>query len=634
MKTSLGARTCVPERDRLSGTHVLLAQACENLEGLPRFIGQHGTPMMKRRDFVKSTFGAPIGALAFQRGAFGSIPGRAHSLLEAITWINDRRVAELLDGYRRLLQDDTSGNRGRSGFLTALSAAYCAPSSRYHRSEHLVAPMEEVAATLRQNQYPDGTFDAGNLQSPPDTAFMIEQLGRAQHLLQRQEDHATTEVRSTLQAIIRSAGEALRVGGVHTPNHRWAVCAALAWTHRLYPDQRYVDRVDSWLGESIDQDADGQYSERSPNYSAHVVNPALLDIAVLLDRPKLLDYVRKNLAMTLYHVERNGEVETVASRRQDQAQAHRVLIHAYYRPYRFLAIKDGDHRFAQVARDVEANEMKHLGRYLPDFLLFDELNGSLPTPASPPTDYEKQFSHSDLVRIRRGDITATVFGGSDWHRGQGVWSGLSHNPTFFKYRKGNAILESIRMAPAFFRTGYFRSHGLRAQEGAYHLQEERRVPYHQPLPEEYRNESGDYRMSPDGRFFSKMEFARRPKEYKSLQMNVTVREKGERGRFDMDINVGKHPDVDVAVELCFRKGGQLTGIMPKEEDEGGYVLSEGYGEYRVGADRIRFGPAAMVRPGFTMHGEQYSVHNGGIRLNGYRVYIMGVTPFRHTLRIR
>lgn len=571
--------------------------------------------------------------MAFRHAIFGADRDGETRVLDAIAWANDRRVWERLDGYQRLLQA-TARNRGRSGFLVTAAAAYSAEASRYYRDERLITPMQEVAAVLLRNQYPDGTFDAGNLQSPPDTAFMIEQLCRAQDLLRRQGDDATSEVRTILKKIVLSAGEALTTGGVHTPNHRWAVCAALAWTHRLYPNQQYVDRIDDWLGEGIDQDADGQYSERSPNYSAHVVNPALLDLALLLDRPRLLDYVRKNLEMTIYHAEPDGEVETVASRRQDQAQDYCVRIREYYRSYRFLAIEDDNGRFAHVAREIEANDMEHLGRYLPDFLLFDELNGSLPISDAPPDNYEKHFPHSGLVRIRRENVTATVFGGSDWHRGYGVWSGLSHNPTFFKYRKGRAVLESVRMAPSFFSTGYFRSDGLTPDNGAYRLREERRVPYHQPLPERFRTKNGDYEMSPDGRFFSKMDFARRPKDYKTLHSDVTVRETGNSGAFELDFVIDRHPNVAVAVELCFRKGGRLMGITPREDDDGGYVLSEGYGRYEVGGDRIEFGPGERTHAGFTMHGEQYSVHNGGIRAEGYRVYIMGTTPFRHTLAIR
>lgn len=586
---------------------------------------------MDRRRFIRNTLGAsaaPIG-LGYVPSGAGQEPS---SLLEAMVWANDRAVHTQLDGYQRLLQD-AAGNRERSGFLLAAASAYGAAASRYHQHEHLIGPMEEVATALQQRQYRDGTFDVGNLQSPPDTAFMIEQLGRAQTLLQRQGHDATATVRASLQEILLQAGEALTTGGVHTPNHRWAVCAALAWMHHLYPDAQYVNRIDTWLSEGIDQGVDGQYSERSPNYSAHVVNPALLDLAVLLDRPELLDYVRKNLEMTIYHTDRNGEVETVASRRQDQAQAYRVHIHAYYRPYRHLAIADENPRFARVAKNIESESIDRLGSYLPDFLLFDTLTEPLPAPESLPRDYEMHFPNSGLVRIRRAETTATVFGGSDWHLGHGVWSGLSHNPTFFRFCKGAAILESIRLAPDFFSTGYFRSNGLRVEGNGYHLQEERRVPYHLPLPEAHRREDGDYEMSPDGRFFSKMSFADRPKEYKTLRTRVVVREAPRSGVFEIAVSIDQHPQVDVAIELCFRKGGQLTGIMPKEGDADGYFLNEGRGAYQVGDDRIEFGPGVLAHSGFTMHGEQYDVHNGGIQLQGHRVYIMGTTPFEHTVRI-
>ena len=117
----------------------------------------------------------------------------------------------------------------------------------------------------------------------------------------------------------------------------------------------------------------------------------------------------------------------------------------------------------------------------------------LPRPAEPVTGYERFFRGSQLVRIRRDNTTASIFGGTDWHNrrldsvGQPttireIASGLSTNPTFFKLRKGAAILDSVRMSPRFFSTGHFRSDGVTAHRGGWRLHDQVEVPYHLPLP--------------------------------------------------------------------------------------------------------------------------------------------------------
>lgn len=586
---------------------------------------------MKRSDFLKSGIGASLGVLAFGKSAADHKPQKSQSLISSIARVNDQRVQELLNNFDQLIA--RNHNRSFSGFILANSAAYCSKDSDNYRNKNLISPLEEIAAVLLRNQYPNGTFDSGNLQSPPDSAFMIEQLWRAQALLINDNSDHTNSLRKLLQTIILNTSDALVTGGVHTPNHRWAICAALAGVHTLYPDPAYPERINDWLGEGIGQDADGQHPERSPNYDASVNNQGLLDVAILLKREELLHYIRKNLEMTLYLIERNGEVETVASRRQDQDPGRTVMIHRYYIPYRFMAILDKNSHFAEIAKQIEENFISNLSDALPDLLLHEELNQPLPEPEKLPDRYSKYLKGSGLIRIRREKTTASVFGGTDWHLGYGAWSGLSTNPTFFKLRKGDAILESVRMSPAFFSTGYFRSNGLTVVDDSFHLKQERKVPYHQPLPGRYRNRDGRYKLTPDGRFFSKMDFEKRPKDYKELRLQVVIKEIDENGAFELEFLVDQTENVPVTVELCFRKGGELTGVLPVENDPDACFLKDGYGSYQVGNDIIHFGPGLKEHTRPPQPNEQYTVHNGGIQPDGYRVYITGFTPFQHQLKI-
>lgn len=591
---------------------------------------------MSRKSFIKQT--SLAGVMAMSPMGIGVLNGQKRSsskkdidenLLKRLAEGNDKQVDSIMKMYSQE-QVSPYGYRSYTANFAVLSAAYCCQVSKYYQNKALIVPMESIVDDLLKFQNPDGTMDAGNLQSPPDTAFMMENLLKGIHILLQDKAKELNSVKEKSKLFITKAANTIAEGGVHTPNHRWAVCSVLANVNALYPDQKYVDRINDWLGEKIYMDNDGEYAERSKNY-ARVNNSALIEIGRLLDKPELFDLVRKSLDLTYYHMEPNGEVITNNSRRQDQFSVQSIV--ESYLFYRYLAIRDNNGRFASISKTIEALdgfEKTIIDRALPSFMDEPLLQKHLPEPVLMPVDYEKVFADSSLVRIRRGKTTTTFFGGNDWPLI--IASGRSHIPNFFAYRKGDAILRYMRFSTRFFSTGYFRSQGLRQEGDKYVLFQRLEVPYYHPLPAEYRNSKGDYKHSPsiDDRFWSKMDFENRPTTMKILETSISLKE--DNGRNELTFLTTGCDKVPVTIELCFDVNGKLSGVTKADIGTDNYFLESGYGRYQTGNDVIEFGPGIAVHRSIQgLEGEKYSTHSGNLRTAGLHVYLTGITPFEHKI---
>jgi hypothetical protein len=217
----------------------------------------------------------------------------------------------------------------------------------------------------------------------------------------------------------------------------------------------------------------------------------------------------------------------------------------------------------------------------------------------------------------------------------GVGSGLASNPTFFTFRKGKAVLESIRMGGMFFSEGAFRSAGLAASGNRYVLHQRFDVPYYQPLPKAERNARGDYLLTPaaDSRFWSKLNFPRRRvSNVQTLDQKVTVIE--NTGAFELQFDITGHDRVPFTVELAFRPGGKFEGDVVEQVKDRTFLFKSGMAKYRIGDDVIEFGPGTSEHEYLNLSGSSYVAHGGVLRANGSCVYLTGFTPFQRTLTIR
>ncbi|MFI0820559.1 hypothetical protein ACH4TX_30645 [Streptomyces sp. NPDC021098] len=597
---------------------------------------------LPRRHFLagSAAAGGFLAAAGAPQATAAARGGTDKPFLDLLTKAADKRVAEVVDGIDATLAQLNNLGQARPAArsLRLLTSVHVWADAEHHHDGALIAPMTRLADALAAAQFDDGLFDQGAVHSPPDTAFSIVDLGLLYGLLDDDDHPSTAKIRATLKKILRKAGAGLSTGGLHTPNHRWKVCAALARINSFWPDARYTRRIDAWLAEGIDQYEAGQYSERSATYAPIVTNPALLTLARLTDRPKLYDTVRRNLEATLHLVEPNGDVETVHSRRQDQKTVKHLS--EYWLQYRALALREKDGRFAAMAETVQRRgadqtfDETPLGDFLAEVLDEPELAAPLPKATAVPSEFTWHDKDSGLVRIGRGATRTSLFGGTDFPDVHAISSGLSTNPTFFKWRKGAAILDSLRLSPQFFSLGHFRAEDVERTADGWRLWADVRAGYHLPLPPQHRRPDGRYPLTDDGRFWSAMDFPHRPKQWRTLHTEVRAAEAD--GGWNLDVEVGES-DVPLALELCFRAGGTLSGVEPVPGQKDTYQLVKGYGTYTSGDDVITFGPgngSGPRQPAVVDPGERYTWMGGDLPVSGLRVLITGRSPLDYRLTLR
>ncbi len=489
-----------------------------------------------------------------------------------------------------------------AGFLMTASMLFACPESAHYQQQGLLAEIDAAARALLRFQHTDGTIDLleTNFHSTPDTAFVLENVVPAYKFLVQSTVAGTDTALRLVKTFLINAGEALVVGGIHTPNHRWVVSAALTRLNELFPDKRYTNRIDQWLAEHIDIDPDGQFNEKSTNGYSPVVDRSLIIMAKGLNRPELLEPVRRNLLMTLYYIHPNGEVVTEASNRQDKGTIGNMA--SYYYCYRYMALRDKNGEMVALCRLVEKTCPKNqLAGYLDYFLEDPTLWNELPASNPLPTSYAKAFPYSGLARIRRGVWDATI---------------LLNNASWLTFHKGNAILQGMRVAASFFGKGQFQSEKLEQEGNTWVLSQSLEGPYYQPIAIDKIDANGDW---------DKMPRSTRPQsEVQRLTTTVKITETAN--GLQIAINMTGTEGVPVALELIFRAGGALAGVVKHPKKGNAYLLAGESGSYTVGSDTIRFGPGRAEHKGVQLRGALPAMDTP-------TVYLTGFTPFTHTLSI-
>ncbi|MGN7454408.1 hypothetical protein ACTHPH_06305 [Paenibacillus pasadenensis] len=517
------------------------------------------------------------------------------------------------------------------------AGALANPDSARYRDPELADRLEMVCRFMLRFQHEDGTISPGwtNYHSPPDTAFVVCALARVVDLCDRTGWDGFANVLTDLRLWLRRSIPAMLTGGCHTPNHRWVMTAALGYLHRMFGLPELEERAEAWLSEGLDATPDGEWTERSNGIYNAVSDTMLIHASQLLDKPELLDSVRRNLRMMVYLVHPDGEVVTDYSSRQDFGRRHTLAY--YYCAYRLMEEIDGDPLYAAMADlaaeailvdDVPPNQA------IIGHLLHPRWRERSGERAALPESYRIVLNRgyaatraADLDQLARNPQPQPAHGGlhtefgsrvARYRHGKTSVTAMTEAPSFFSLRHGAVRLLGVLLASTF-DPGSMRMQELEEVGGGCRLSGSTVKGYYGPLPASELTSSGaPWYLLPHGQ---------RPMTHEqrhSVEALVTEAD----GGWDISLSAEGPERVLTQVLFLFGAEGELTADLPLAEDGEGRLGWHGGGvRYACGGDWLH------LEGGVQQHALS-TISHMAYPSDCIALVAKLMTPYAHTFRLR
>lgn len=542
-----------------------------------------------------------------------------HQILDPV---NPGYGAFIVPGYGFPVADHTAS----ADALAQIGYAYLCEASPLAGDPRLLERLRPALAFQRRAQHPSGLIDLPRVdfESPPDTAFVVQLLAPLCALARTRAEAGlpgATDIANELGAFVHAAALGIAGHGFRTPNHRWVVCSALTQAMALFPNlaaatvsvaarravlppaaeatdlrtppdvpthtrtwtvRQYVNEI---LAETVDINADGEYSERSTGIYSAVCNRSLRLVADSFARPDLLAPVRANLDFTAGLIDADGAVETGISLRQDNGR--RVVPITMADSFFDMGMRDGRGDWLELADRLVATHRRHgNGASTPAWLVHPfvaHAHARQPRPSTsapvPPADGARLYPASRFWRVRRGETCALA---------------LARQSTAFRLRHGCLSLEALRIKGAYLHCAGFEADEIEPIPGGVrllHLAARRELPgWDLPLgrPVCFANpHRGYYPLVASG--------TREQWPLPPLDMALDVGEVP--GGFDLRLESrGGFDDIPVVVEWYFAAGGTLVTAAaawsPRAGDD--VLLQQGRAIYHDASHAIAVGPGSAA----------------------------------------
>jgi hypothetical protein len=511
-----------------------------------------------------------------------------------------------------------------AGHLVALLTE---PGSAYHADPALGDDCRRMLDFVLRRQFRDGSLDLGLWHHAPcEAGFCVGAVAAGCHDLRAMAtDFAgRSELAGQLAAFLDRAVPITRTGPMYTANHRWsAAVGPLAWVDRFFPDPANRAAIDRHLATGLDIDAEGlYYYELSMGGYNTVANRGLLSAGILLDRPDLVDTVRRNLHSSILFINPDGDIDTSFSFRQDRGRPGVTGLDWLCARLVSLATGDGvlaslaDRLFAEIAARPThtADNFSNLYwmRHVP------ALHGEDSVPRQPvPTHGRRHFRTACVYRVRDGEFAASVKGNppirEPYNDPSDGWCGRSGAANLLSVWHGPAVLDAVMIKACYQNYQAMKPRGLDVA-GNRCIMDYQFAGF--PLLE------APFLASREERGF----------QWADLRMHAEVTV--DSGRIDLDVRVDVPDGIEtqVTVEFLLRPDGRLVLAGTPQPLAARQVVwfAADSAEYTVGSHGLRIAGGLQEHHWFL---EDFKIESGWAETHCARLVAAGHTPFRHTFTV-
>ncbi len=495
---------------------------------------------------------------------------------------------------------------GAGGTVANAIMLYFCPESKFYMSDEAYHAADLLFTFLYNNLRPSGVIDLhlANYYSAPDTSFTNIGLCKTYNFIKdRKTDARGEELKKRLYEALSKLADGIFTGGFHTPNHRWVESAALSLAMNITGKKEYLTRINAFLNEGIDCNEDGEYAERSAGGYNQINNMAMLILAEELNKPELLEPVRRNLKMMAAYYHTNFEIFTQNSTRQDRGTS------VYADKYIYQYLKAGhllkDNELLGMARAI-IDECIKKGRPvqigLTEMMTEPELVEIPDVKPYMPTEYDYHFKDSGIVRMGHNGMTVSI---------------MENNETFFFLQSGEVDMY-IRGGIHFFNERHIKVKNIRKTEDGYLMDYHGEGTYYLPYKE--------YQGTSD---FNKMDRSKRDTTG-PITVDATLEVKRTEKGFAIRMKIDGCTKAPVRFEMGVNPDAVIfgDGYTIRANAGGKLVASKGYVKVEMGNSGVKIGPAFAET--FVTEGLFGSVPVSGSK---YNIFFNALTPFDHEFTI-